>query len=480
MQQNVTTDTEVRTEPRSFVCKKCGQEIPEGAKFCPFCAAPVDFPAQKKSGKIIAACIAAAAVICIAAGAGLYIHFKSAPEEAAEAVTYTAEPAAASVTPPAAKAAPKEVAALTADETLRNEYFVYEPLLLFWMSPKAILRNPAMFEGVKIGVFGTVEKILPTDADNKFSLLCKEDENPIVLEGTYSGSARYLEGDIVYIKGYYGGTRNITVDGKSMNVGVLTGCAEVRGFHENGEAAYSLDEARRIIRLIFGAEVDVQSSVAEDGGAWYKFSIPNPNGGVSQWEFYGMYGIYGNVRVSADGGATKQTAFFTGDYKNYFTWDVRKADKLAVLKYFDLNGAALWTKEFPLKSNEDNVDNPYEMQGKIYVYCNEEIQIINPRDGTIVKTVVLTGNYQVFSNDGDTMMFCGYDSAYSDEDSGTGTIIAADADGNILWKNEIKGEPAFYYIKESEGGKTILIQSYGNVVKSFDRTTGELKGEAVE
>lgn len=478
MQDNNTIEISKQSETHSNKCKKCGRELAEEVKFCPFCAAPVD-PIQTESinrNKIIAI-ITVMAVVCIIAGMGMYKHFKSVPEkDNVVTVQQTTKPKVKPTATPEASAKAVETGALTADEMLRNEYFGYDPYLVLWRSPKAFLRNPAMFDGVKIGLGEKVEKILPTDTNDKFSIMCTIADTTMVLEGTYTDDTRYLEGDNVYLKGYYRGTRNITVDGKSLNVGVLADCSKVRISDTDSKSAYSLDEVRRVIRLIFGADVDVQTET-DDDDVWYKFNIPNPNGGFVQWKFFGE-GL-NIIRASFDGGATMQRAIFTGDYKNYFTCDVRSMDKLAVIKYCELNGTILWTKEIPLKSNENTVEAGI-IQGNIYVYCNEEIQIINPADGSVINNVVLTGNYTMLVDDNDTMLFYDYNGLESDGTPGIATVIAADTNGSILWKNEIKGCPEFYCFKESDGIKTLIIQSDCNTFKSFDRNTGEVKGEVSE
>ena len=443
----VETNT-MQTEPQKLFCEKCGGKIPEGAKFCPACAAPVDAQPRKKSGKIIAVCVAAAAVICIAAGAGFYMHSK---------------PAAAGNKTAAVKQEEKQV--LSEDEILRKEYFHPEEFIMTWSATKAYLRNPAMFADVCIGFGGNVSKVFPTDDGSKYSMLCTTgDDFFMLLEGTYAGDVRYLEGDEIRLKGFYGGTRNVDVDGRALTVGVLTGCTEIKEyFNENGEGGYSLDEVRRIMRSIFGSDIDVQSDTGAEGYSSYKFSIPNPNGGYSQWSCDSSGGY---TRVSTDGGVTSQVAIFTDDYKNYFIWDVRSADKLAVLKYCDLKGTVLWTKEFPLKSTESYAPDPFIMNGNIYVFCNEEIQIIKPADGSVIKTAIFTGNYSLLAHEKDMIIF--YDYQYSAAgEAESATIVAADADGNVLWKGEGNGFPNDYYIKEKDGAKTVIIRFNSEKVKAF-------------
>lgn len=340
---------------------------------------------------------------------------------------------------------------LTEEEKLRNDYLSqYNSVsrfdTLYFSSSDAaetLLRGQPIFKNAKIQIYGEVASIMQVQNDNTFHVSIKpnyndKDDNSnvkhVIVKGTYNDSEkRLVKGDIIDAKGTYAGVELYTIGDSQAEFAVLDKCKLI-----DYDFKFSTEDIKKVVKSIFG-DVNTQTEPAQDeGGEVVKFTRTNVElNRIENWNFYQAGGVF----LSLDGGNNPQRVEFDLDFQHYYLVGYR--DKYNTT-YCDFEGHELWKKEFEEYPSYQIAD------GVIYLYADNDIRILNSKDGTDkIEPIYMPEKNRMYVSD---------DIIYMITDNGSkDAIVALDLSGKIVWRFSLDDKFDFYDM--AKVGDELLVES---------------------
>lgn len=494
-------------------CMKCGRELNEGAMFCDKCGTPVEQESKSTENaavevaretevipevtenkteltvnkKILFTVSAVVLALVLVVTLCLGIHF-SQSKKTASVKEPTTKSEKAVTDKKQDKKADKQEKELTEAEILRNEYF--NRVRAVAADGETVVRNPDVFKGSFMYIYGNIANILQSENDNEFTFQINSDyyfdDIPFIIQGKYkSTDKRKITGDDIHGLGNFDGVDLFTYTdgGGSINAGI------VKDFQFDYESNVS-DEAKNIKAIISSIfkkdDIDIRSEKEEFGVRYrtvYKFIISNSDGSNIKWIFpeYG-YRDYG-ITVSFDDGDNWCRVSFNNDYKNFYATEYRENDATYVLKYCKLNGDVIWSRVFECsdyKYDAYNSTSDYicTVKDNVYIVINDHVYILNKSNGEDVKEPILMKNYNRMLKYNNLIIVYG--------ESNDDEIFAMNLDGKIVWNHTLDKKLGKYTVSNIQLiGNELLIEysgsgnTSGQIYRRINADTGEKINELI-
>ena len=391
---------------------------------------------NKKIAIIIGACVV---VIAIAiTSVFLFMHFSKSEETVATDDTTKVEETTEE------KEEEKPNKELTEAEILRDEYFNNNLIPLHVLS-RDLVRNPNIFKGAYVSADGEVTNILKSEDDGSYLIQVEyphfdKGATGIVIQGKYkSTDKRIINGDYIFGCGIFDGVDLVSDpnNGSNINAGII------RDFKIAGEDnyfinEYSSDSMKKIISAIFGKnDIDIRAGEKGDNGIEYSFDILNENGLTTKWRFSD---IYPYVCVSFDNGENWGNVLFDDNYKNFYVTEIRHNDKMYVIKQCKLSGETIWTRNIEYNADLSASDDDIILfDNRIYVLFDGNLYILKSTSGEDYKKPIMLKGFNTMLKYRESIIIYN-DISNDNQGVGDDELLAIDADGNILWRNENKNK----------------------------------------
>lgn len=394
-------------------CLKCGTELRENAIFCDKCGEKVNKKKIKwKEILILLGMAVIVALLILSFFVGNDMEEKD-DEESSVAI---------------------ENVELSYEEELRNKFFernftnggyIFGAVKA---NGESLLRGSKVFDGADIVVDGTVDSILPSESNDQFYLVVNNTDyyhdnvGKVAVIGKYpEDGTRYVVGDHVWFQGEYAGISMFQLtNGAHIEYAVVKECEPVDVY------GYSMEEVSSIVGGIFEEEVELNYEEDEVESFYTYQRIAGQDEKKEKWCFHTLGGA---PAVSLDGSEANYFAFFDEDYSHYLLQKVDyNAGKLK-LRYRDITGKELWEKEY--EGDGERLFCQFH-KGKIYIYHQGEISILNSNDGTELAKPLFVSNINSMQIVGDMVVLKNIH--YGDNAGEQDTMMALGLDGKIQWK----------------------------------------------
>ena len=324
-----------------------------------------------------------------------------------------------------------------ASEQEKLTVFYFDHDYMFVNSGEAIQRYIDIFEGARVECYLSVAKILSYEG-NDFEILAyllensdevsnryfEQDSRLVLIKGT-TMDARFIQDDIILLRGRVNGVTSTNVDGVSLMV------PEIIGTYGSvlGDSYYfyppllSYDEVKQMASGIFGSDILLQETSVEErvGSEFPSYTCTledQSNAKLSSYKFYDRWGTLTDkdhynydILVGADGG------HFLLEMHNYDTNSL-------TIEYYDNTRTCLWSREF------QNAGTTYcDMTTKnLYMSMNNNLYIIDLENGEDVCEPQLVGEKMGIRKFDDGIFLLAADEADA--------FMYTDTEGNIKWKTD--------------------------------------------
>ncbi|MBO4947462.1 MAG: hypothetical protein J6C88_07990 [Lachnospiraceae bacterium] len=324
-----------------------------------------------------------------------------------------------------------------ASEQEKLTVFYFDHDYMFVNSGEAIQRYIDIFEGAQVECYLSVAKILSYEG-NDFEILAyllensdevsnryfEQDSRLVLIKGT-TMDARFIQDDIILLRGRVNGLTSTNVDGVSLMV------PEIIGTYGSvlGDSYYfyppllSYDEVKQMASGIFGSDILLQETSFEErvGSEFPSYTCTlkdQSNAKLSSYKFYDRLGTLTDkdhynydILVGADG------EHFLLEMHNYDTNSL-------TIEYYDNTRTCLWSREF------QNAGATYcDMTTKnLYMSMNNNLYIIDLENGEDVCEPQLVGEKMGIRKFDDGIFLLAADEADA--------FMYTDTEGNIKWKTD--------------------------------------------
>lgn len=265
-----------------------------------------------------------------------------------------------------------------AGEQEKLTVFYFDHDYMFVNSGEAIQRYIDIFEGAQVECYLSVAKILSYEG-NDFEILAyllensdevsnryfEQDSRLVLIKGT-TMDARFIQDDIILLRGRVNGVTSTNVDGVSLMV------PEIIGTYGSvlGDSYYfyppllSYDEVKQMASGIFGSDILLQETSFEErvGSEFPSYTCTledQSNAKLSSYKFYDRLGTLTDkdhynydILVGADG------EHFLLEMHNYDTNSL-------TIEYYDNTRTCLWSREF---QNAGTTILRYDNEESLYEY----------------------------------------------------------------------------------------------------------------
>lgn len=356
--------------------------------------------------------------------------------------------------------------------------FYFDQDYMFVNSGEAIQRYIDIFEGAQVECYLSVAKILSYEG-NDFEILAyllensdevsnryfEQDSRLVLIKGT-TMDARFIQDDIILLRGRVNGVTSTNVDGVSLMV------PEIIGTYGSvlGDSYYfyppllSYDEVKQMASGIFGSDILLQETSFEErvGSEFPSYTCTledQSNAKLSSYKFYDRLGTLTDkdhynydILVGADG------EHFLLEMHNYDTNSL-------TIEYYDNTRTCLWSREF------QNAGTTYcDMTTKnLYMSMNNNLYIMDLETGEDVCEPQLVGAKEAIRKYEDGIFMVSKDKA--------DTFMYTDLDGNIKWKADSNMEIE-YVNSIQKVNETIVVEFESTTSTYVNPETGVLEGIA--
>lgn len=315
--------------------------------------------------------------------------------------------------------------------------FYFDQDYMFVNSSEALQRYISIFEGTQVECYLSVAKILSYEGNN-FEILAyllensdevsnryfEQDSRLVLIKGT-TMDARFIQDDIILLRGRVNGVTSTNVDGVSLMV------PEIIGTYGSvlGDSYYfyppllSYDEVKQMASGIFGSDILLQETSFEErvGSEFPSYTCTledQSNAKLSSYKFYDRLGTLTDkdhynydILVGADG------EHFLLEMHNYDTNSL-------TIEYYGNTRTCLWSREF------QNAGTTYcDMTTKnLYMSMNNNLYIIDLENGEDVCEPQLVGEKMGIRKFDDGIFLLAADEADA--------FMYTDTEGNIKWKTD--------------------------------------------
>ena len=440
-------------------CTKCGRKLNDSALFCDKCGTAVNTENEEKNNESIKAdestgnlqvlnnkkkiiVIASAIFVCIAiaASAFLMLNHNKSKETNNTATTGNVK------NDESVKASEVTVEELSDEEKFCNEFFSDKHIMSVDNAADTLIRNPDIFKNAKIEIYGTIASTLPTDSENAFSYDVDvyehgDTHNYININGTYkSTDTRWAEGDINEFVGIYSGIAMLPTPNGETNIAKLDNCM----LYKYG---YSAQEVKAVIKTIFGENIDVRSETdgarPEDLSEMLCYTFYADNAAI-KWAFL----EFGDAYVSLDNGEHWSKVQFSDRYKKFYATEQRTADNLLVVKYCNLDGSVIWSKEFSSRSSSGA--NSIVNNGEVtFLLLDNNLYVLNTATGEEIMASILVNGFSKMVLHSNVLLL------FNEE---AGDIVAMDTNCNRLWQDNVGSEYSLHDFQPI--GDDVLVRYY--------------------
>lgn len=452
-------------------CKKCGNEIKEGERFCSKCGTNTD---KKSLKKPIIICSIIAVICIIAVIVGIYLiktNYTSVETGSSEVdskqsnneETKGFEQASINIENNIAEKV--SFANLSIDDESLNEIqkdiVNYFDNNYFAFYSKDAQKYPQIFQNAKVTTSAAVVKVLKSTND-EFEVLAvdcgqgaynyyenaKIEDIPVEQLLVISGkqlSERVSTNDIFYLYGRYIDVESRDIDGKSYMVSKLQAnnivkneqtVENIGGFtvYSSKEVQkYSYNTLKNIAEYIFGKDIKVNEAVEgqdykTDDGNFYKITLDNQsNVNFKVFNMYKNKGLitYNKIHNGLSDNIQKRL-FISADFQHYIVTTYDEGTKHVYIDYFDRQLNKVWNRQFDYTSTKAFVSPIDYNDSKMAIVVDNDLYLIDLETGENVIEPVIVGEKIKVNMMKDGIILIG--------DNNKDTIMKVDYTGKIVFK----------------------------------------------
>lgn len=446
-------------------CKKCGNEIKEGERFCSKCGTNTDKKSLKKP-IIIGSIIAIIFIIAVIVGIYLVKTNYTSVETGSNDVSQNQQnenQETKQIEEPSKNienniAEKVSFANMNGDDENLNDiqkdivnYFDND---YFWFFSKYAQKYPQVFQGAKVMTSAAVVKVLKS-TNEEFEVLAvdcgptvynyyenaKIEDIPVEQLLVISGkqlNERLSTNNMFMLYGRYVDVENKEIDGKTYMVSKIQANNIVRtenDYSNNFKDKHSFNTIKNVAEYIFGKDIKVNQAVAgqdykanDETNNFYKITLDNQSN--ANFKVFNMYRSKGEITYNKIHNELsdniQKNLFISADFNHYIVSTYDKETKHVYIEYFDRDLKKQWSREFDYASTKA-FTSPMDYNDKqMAVVVDNDLYLIDLETGENVIEPVMVGEKIKVNMLNDGIVLIG--------DNNKDTIMKVDYTGKVMFK----------------------------------------------